>query len=143
MYVGMILVPITAYVYLAHPAWSWMYLVNPESIPGFAILPLVVAHAATTIAGWYVGARLILVDRHKLVGYLAIGGAALSLLTVVLLWGRLGQYGSYTEFHAGRALAIMDVKLGYVLVALMLAVLASSAFLAVELVRDSRRAVSR
>lgn len=143
MFIGMILVPTTAYLYLAHPDWSWLYLLDPDSIPGFAILPLVVAHGTMTALGWYVGWRLVVADKHKLLRYLAIAGAVLSFIGVLLLWSRVGHYGTYKEFHDGRALPIMDVKLGYVLVALILAILASSGFIAVELIRDSRRAVSR
>tara|TARA_R110002096_G_scaffold44526_13_gene120589 strand:- start:194792 stop:195223 length:432 start_codon:yes stop_codon:yes gene_type:complete len=143
MFIGMIMVPITLYLYLAHASWAWMYMIDPSDIPGFAILPLVVLHGAMIVAGWYLGARLIQAGRHKLIGYIALGAGLVSLVAVALLWGRLGYYGSYTEFHEGRALPIMDVKLGYVLVALLFAILASIAFMAVELIRDSRRAVSR
>jgi len=143
MFIGMILVPITFYLYVAHPSWAWMYLIDPDHIPGFAILPLVVAHAAMVAIGWYAGARLIEAKRDKVVGYLALGGAFLTVLAVVLSWGRLGHYGTYREFHDGRSLPIMDVKLGYVLVALVFAIASSAGFMAVELVRDGRRAVSR
>ncbi len=120
-----------------------MYMIDPNDIPGFAILPLVVLHGSMVAVGWYLGARLIIAGRHRLVGYLALGTGVVSLLAVILLWGRLGYYGSYAEFHDGRALPIMDVKLGYVLVALTFAILTSVGFVGVELVRDSRRAVSR
>ncbi len=143
MFIGLIVVPITFYLYLAHPAWAWMYLVDPEGIPGFAILPIVVTHAAMVVLGWYVGARLIRSSKHKIVGYAASGGAALLLLAVILAWGRIGQYGTFAEFHDGRSLPLMEVKLGYVLVALVIAVAASAIYTAVELLRDSRRAVSR
>jgi len=118
-------------------------MIDPEGIPGFAILPLVVLHGGMIVAGWYLGARLVIAERHKLVRYLALGAAVVSVIAGALLWGRLGHYGSYTEFHDGRALPIMDVKLGYVLVALLFAILTSVGFVAIELVRDSRRAVSR
>lgn len=139
----MILVPTTFYLYVAHPSWAWLYMIEPEGIPGFAILPLVVSHAAMMVGGWYLGARLVIADRHKLATYIAAGGALISVLGVVLLWGRLGHYGSYREYHDGRAIELMDVKLGYVLVALLLAIVSSATFVAIELVRDSRRAVSR
>ncbi|MCP4445907.1 MAG: hypothetical protein GY811_11265 [Myxococcales bacterium] len=143
MFIGMIMMPITCYLYIAHPSWAWMYLVDPNTIPGFAILPLLVAHAAMIAVGWYLGCRLIQANRHSVLRVLVGSGAVLSVLLVILLWSRLGSYGTYREFHDGRALPIMDVKLGYVLVALLLAVLTSAGYVAVELVRDSRRTVSR
>lgn len=143
MFVVTMLVPTTFYLYAAHPSWAWMYLVNPDTIPGFAILPLVVTHAAMVGAGWYLGARLLILGRKTVVVSVAVGGALVSLMIVTLLWGRLGHYGSYMEFHDGRALPIMDVKLGYVLVAMALATIASASFMATQLIRDGRRAVSR
>ncbi len=143
MFIGLILVPITFYLYLAHPAWAWMYMVDPEDIPGFAILPIVVSHGAVVVCGWYLGARLILAERHKVAGYVASAGAVVALGAIVLAWGRIGQYGTFTEFQDGRSLPIMEVKLGYVLVALVFAVAASAVYTAIELLRDSRRAVSR
>lgn len=143
VFVGLIVVPTTLYLYAAHPAWTWMYMVDPESIPGFAIVPLVVAHSGAILAGWYLGARLIIAQKFKLASYIAGGGVALVLLGTALFWGRLSNYGSYAEYRQGRAIDLMDVKLGYVLVALLLGLVTAASFLAIELVRDSRRVRSR
>lgn len=143
MFLGMILAPITLYLYAAHPSWAWMYIVNPETVPGFAILPLVVAHLAAVVLGWYLGARLIVAQKLKVAIYVAGGGALVTLLGVVLSWDRLGRYGSHAEYQQGRALPIMEVKLGYVLVALVMATIVSASFLAIELLRDGRRVRSR
>ena len=70
--------------------------------------------------------------RVRLVGYCAAGGGAILLLATFLLWGRLGHYGSYAEFHQGRALDIMEVKLGYVMVAVAIGTVASASFVAPE-----------
>jgi hypothetical protein len=139
----MILAPITLYLYAAHPSWTWMYLVNPDTVPGFAILPLVVAHLGFVLLGWYLGARLIRAQKLKMAAYIAGSGAFLTLVGVVMTWDRLGRYGTYEEYQQGRALPIMDVKLGYVLVALVVGTLISASFLAIELLRDSRRVRSR
>ena len=69
---------------------------------------------------------------------LAAGGAGL-LAAVALAWGRIGRYGTYGEFHGGRALPILEVKLGYVLVALVAGVGIAAGYVAMELRRDSRR----
>lgn len=143
MFLGLILAPITFYLYAAHGAWTWMYLVNPEAVPGFAILPLVVAHSGIVLLGWYVGARLIMAGKIQVVAYAASGAAAICFLGLLILWGRLGRYGTYLEFEQGRALPIMDVKLGYVLVAIGVGVIASAAFVAFELLLDGRRVKSR
>ena len=134
-----ILAPITFYLYAAHASWTWLYMVNPERVPAFAILPLVVGHLAMVALGWYLGAKLIMAGKLNLASYVAGAGVFLTSLGVVLAWERIGHYGSYTEYQQGRALPIMEVKLGYVLVALVMATLISASFVAVELLRDSRR----
>lgn len=116
-----------------------MYLTNPNSIPGLAIVPLVVMHAGAVALGYYLGARLTIAKRTPLLHYLMAGGASLSLLGLIVLWQRLGVYGTYSEFHHGRALSIMDVKLGYVLICISVGIVAASGFVAFELTRDSRR----
>lgn len=142
-FVGAILVPTTLYLYLAHPAWTWMYVVDPAKVPGLALLPLLVAHGGAVVLGWWIGSRLVAAGRARAVASAAAGGGALVLLGVALSWGRLGRYGSYDDFVDGRALPIMDVKLGYVLVAVLIGVTAAAGFTAYELVRDSRRVRSR
>lgn len=143
MFLGLIMVPITFYLYAAHGAWTWMYLVNPDAVAGFAILPLVVAHSGSVLLGWYIGARFIMAGKIQIVAYAAGTGAVFSFIGLLVFWGRFGRYGTYMEFEQGRALPIMEVKLGYVLIALGVGVLASAAFVAFELLLDGRRVKSR
>ncbi len=139
MFLGLIVTPITLYLYAAHPAWTWMYFVNPDKIPGFALIPLVAGHCITVILGWFIGGKLIFAGKQNWVRNAVIALAVFLLLGGLLFWGRLTEYGTYTEFHEGRALDLMDVKLGYVLVALGLGTVASAVYLSAELLRDSRR----
>ena len=70
------------------------------------------------VGGWYLGARLIRTGKREAGRRYALagGGAGRAAGSTALGWGRIGRYGTYGEFHDGRALALMDVKLGYVLV---------------------------
>jgi hypothetical protein len=144
LFVGIILVPITAYLYLAHPDWSWLYLVDPERVPRLFVVPIVAASAAA-VAGGYYGAAVVLAklrDRRVVPGLIAAVGALVLLLAFVAR-GRLLRYGSYDEFHGGRALPLFAVKLGYVLVAVIVGTAAAATFVAWELWRDARRAAAR
>ncbi len=143
MYVGMVVAPITLYLYAAHPSWTWMYMLNPAKVPSFSLIPLVALHCTALIVGWYLGGKLVLAQREKIARNIALAGLVISLVGVVVFWGRLGRVGSFEEFSQGRALALMDVKLGYVLVPLAIASTASAIFVIVELLRDSRRLRSR
>jgi hypothetical protein len=144
IFIGVVLTPVTLYLYLAHPAWSWMYLFDPSGVTGLTMASLL-AHAGMVVAGWYAGVRLVRAGKKKeLVAlYVLAGGTVLALVAIVLFWGRIGRYGTYVEFHDGRALQLMEVKLGYVLVALALGVATAVGFVGLELMRDSRRVRAR
>lgn len=145
VFVGIVLTPIALYLYVAHPAWSWMYLVDPSNVPGVAVVSLLVAHGGAVLGGWYAGARLVRAGkkREQLALYALAAGAVVVVVAVALAWGRIGRYGTYEEFHDGRALSLTEVKLGYVLVALTLGVAVAAGFVALELMRDSRRVRAR
>lgn len=143
IFITIVLTPIALYLYLAHPAWSWMYLVDPADVPGLAIVPLLVLHGGFAVGGWYLAGRLIRTGREKQAHYILLGATLVVLLATALGWGRIGHYGSYRDFHGGRAIAIFDVKLGYVLVGLALGIGAAAGYVALELARDSRRVRTR
>ena len=138
-----ILVPRASYLHLAHPDWTWMYLVEPDNVPGLALLPLLVAHAGAAVAGWYLAARLIRAEKQRALVYVAGGGGLVLLLAAGLLSHRLLHYGTYEQYTGDIALDLMDVKLGYVLVIFVLGTLAAAGFVALELMRDSRRVRTR
>ena len=39
-----IVAPVALYFYAVHPAWSWMYYLDPTKLTGLAVLPLTVGH---------------------------------------------------------------------------------------------------
>ncbi len=135
--------PATLYLYLAHPAWSWLYLVDPAQVPGLAVVPVLVAHGGIVVLGWYIGARLIRADKTPVGLYSTIGGVLLLAVLVLALHSRLGAYGSYAAYHDGRAAGLLQVKLGYVLMALALAMIVATGYTGLELLRDSRRVRAR
>ena len=142
-FTGIVVLPATLYVYLAHPAWSWLYFVDPVDVPMLAVVPILVLHGAALIGGWYLSARLLRADKRNLVGYFAIATALLFLILAAVLRGRLGSYGSFGDFQDGNTFGVLEVKLGYVLMTLAIGVGVAAAFVALELVRDSRRVRAR
>jgi hypothetical protein len=143
MFTGSVIVPATLYLYLAHPAWSWMYLVDPATVPGLAVIPVLVVHGGMIVATWYIGGRLVRVDKRRIVLYLAAGTGSFFVACGAILQARLRHYSSYDGYHAGDSLGLMKVKLGYVLVALVLGLGVSVAFVVLELLRDSRKVRAR
>jgi hypothetical protein len=143
LHAGVVVAPVALYFYLLHPAWWWHYLVDPDKVPGLAILPLVLAHGALVIAGWYGAALLLRTDRRPIVFY-ALGGLGLVFLLVLLLLShRLGTGATYDEFHRGGGHDLLEVELGYALIVSSMAVIGSAGYVVAELVRDGRRVRAR
>lgn len=143
VFVGVVLVPASLYLYLAHPAWTWMYMVDPADVPSLAVIPMLALHGGAVVGGYYGGARLLRADKQRVLGYVLGGGLLVLLILVPVFRDRLFSYGSYADWSRDRALDLMDVKLGYVLVALLSGTVAGAGFVALELFRDSRRVRAR
>jgi hypothetical protein len=143
LFAAIILAPATAYLYLAYPDWSWLYLVDAGHVPRLMVIPVVAAGAGALAAGYYGAARLLRVARRRTLPALLAGAAGVALLVGLLLRGRLLSAGSYGEFHAGRAVPLADVKLGYALAAVLVGVGAAALVVAWELWRDGRRVALR
>lgn len=141
---SVVVLPMTLYFYWAHPAWGWLYLVDPAKVPGLAVVPVGVAHAGAVVGGWYLGARLLRADRRTWARWTVAGGGLLFVLAAALLGGRLGHYGSYPDRVAGLELrGLMEVKLGWALIVVFLGFTVAAGYVALELSRDSRRVRTR
>lgn len=143
MFAGMVLAPVGLYFFAAHPAWTLHYLTDPAKVPGLMAVPFVVLVAGSLIGSWYVGAILLRADRLRAVLYSAGAAALIALIISIIVRTRLGSYGSYDEFSAGRGQDLLDVKLGYVLVTVALSTLVAAGYVALELMRDARRVRAR
>lgn len=144
IYAALIAVPCTAYLYLAEPDWSLLYLVNAAHVPPIFVVPVVAIAVGALFGGFYGGARLVRsarLARHHL--RILAGGGALILIVAVLARARLGAVGTAAAFRGGAALPLGAVKIGYVLVALAAGAGAAAAYTGWEIVRDARRAPAR
>jgi hypothetical protein len=143
MFFGLIAMPTSLYLYWAHPAWSWLYLLDPRHVPAIMAVPVVVVQLGTLIGAWLLGAALIRADKDRMLLVGLVGMVAVLVALGMLLSERIGAYGSYQVFAAHVAVGLLEVKLGYVLIAVLLGLGAAAGFVAVELLRDSRRARMR
>jgi hypothetical protein len=143
VFLGLIALPTSLYLYWAHTAWSLLYLFDPARVPAIMVVPVLVVQSVALLGAWLVATALIRANRDRaLLGTLA--GAIVTLAAMgLLLSSRLGAYGSYQVFEAGAAVGLLEVKLGYVLIAILLGLGAAGAFVAVELLRDGRRVRAR
>ncbi len=143
VFVGCIIFPATLYVYLAHPAWAWMYAFDPSVVPGFMIGFVLLLAGGGVVGGWLGGCKLIRQGRGDLVKYLVLGTALATALVTAIFHTRLGSSGSYQDFAVGRALELHKAKLAYVLLVLGLGVCSAAGYVGVVLSRDSRKVRSR
>lgn len=143
MHAGAVVAPMALYFYAAHPAWSWMYLIDPASVPGLAVLPLVVGHAVLVVGAYYAAALLLRADKKKLVTWGVVGLGVVALLLVLIGRSRLSLSTSYAGFEQGRGRELMEVELGWAVLVSTLAMAGSIAYVAFELTRDGRRVRSR
>ncbi|WP_428264363.1 hypothetical protein [Haliangium sp.] len=140
MFAVVVMLPVSAYLYWMHSAWSWLYLIDPAGVPGVMAVPVVVAVVGALVGSWLVAALLLRADRERTL-WGAMAGVGLTLvISTAALSGRIGAYGSFEVFRAGEAVGLLEVKLGYVLITLFLGVGAAAAFVSLELRRDGRQA---
>jgi hypothetical protein len=144
LHAATVVAPIALYFYSVHPAWSWMYTVNPDELGGIFLIPLMVGHAALVIGGWYVASLLLRRGYQGALLYAAGAIALLLLLLIVAGFGRLGTAADFEGFQTGRSgKALFEVQLGWAFSISLLALFGSAIYIAIELGRDGRRVRSR
>ncbi|HTJ46868.1 MAG TPA: hypothetical protein VL463_32415 [Kofleriaceae bacterium] len=143
LHAAVVVAPVALYFYAVHPAWAWHYWVDPAHVPGLALVPLVVGHAALVIGGWYGGAMLIRREHRDIALYTLGGLAFVLLITTILLWHRLTTDAAFAPFHRGEGAGFLDVELGWAVITSLMAITGSTIYVALELLRDGRRVRSR
>jgi len=143
LYGGIVVVPASLYFYLVHPAWSWLYLLDGAEVPTRGAFGLAPGRPGIVLAGFYGAGRFGGGGREFHLRLARPASAVILALLVLIVRRRLLHVGTFEQFHDGRAQNLMDVKLGYVLVAVLIGAGASATVVATELLRDGRRASAR
>lgn len=130
---------IALYFYAVHPAWAGMYFFDPSHVSGLLVVPLMVGHAALVVGAFYGGAQLL--RRKPLAPTLYTGGGLLLMTLLLGVFGRarLVTAADYNGYAAHRGVALFSVELGWSVLVATLALVASAAYVAIELLRDGRR----
>ena len=143
LHAAAVVAPIALYFYALHPAWAWMYWMDPDKLGAASVIPLVAGHAVLVITGWYMAALLI---RRGYQGALLYVAGAIALVLVVLVVAsinRLGTAADYLGWETKRGVSIFSVRLGWAFVVSLMALFGSAIYTAIELGRDGRRVRSR
>lgn len=139
MFLGMIRLPMMMYLYLVHSAWSWHYLFDPAKMSIVALFFVAVLQCGVLAGAWFLCSYFLQAHKRTAV-VIMLAASTLALIAMsVALAARLSVYGSYKAYLEGETAGLMEVKLGYVLIALVVGLGAAAAYVSVELVRDSRR----
>ena len=143
LHAAAVVLPIALYFYAVHPAWAWMYWLDPAQLGGVAVLPLMVGHAALVIGAFYLSA--VALRRGLQVALFYVGGVIALTLLVLVVGGipRLSTAADYRGWVAHRGVPLFDVQLGWAFVVSLLALFGSAIYIAIELGRDGRRVRSR
>lgn len=103
--------PVSAYLYLLYPDWSWMYLVEPQRLPPGTGLAVVVLTMLMVPLGYFLGWLLLrVVGDRGLFGLLGASGMG-AILLVFALWRRLTVNVRFDDFHQGLLRPIGQGKL--------------------------------
>lgn len=143
LHAGAVVAPVALYFYAVHPAWAWMYWVDPAKLASVFVIPLMVGHAGLVIGAWYVSSILI---RKGVTGALVYVAGALALTLLVFVvggMGRLSRATDYVGYPRGDGVSLFSVRLGWAFVVSMLALFGSAVYVAIELGRDGRRVRAR
>ncbi len=115
LYQSLVVTPALVYLSLVHPAWTWLYLVDPGRLPIGTTVLAVLAAAAAELAG-YLGGWVLLRAHRRRELMLAVAVVAAALVTsTTALRARLGRAGTFAEFSSGTAAALGERKLGWAL----------------------------
>lgn len=138
-----LLAPSALYLSWVHPGWSWMYFFDPSSMVAALGGAWAVFLSTALFLGWVIGGKCVQTSKPGWAAFpLALGFGGIGVC-FALLHGRFGVYASYAAYAQGGGIGLMEVKLGYVLVVLALALGATSAHVALALARDARRVRAR
>ncbi len=99
IYLGLLLVPVSAYFYIFHGDWFLLYLIDVQTIPSALALLFFVLQALLAVLGYLMGAALAR-NQNAATG-IAITGLCLAASGGVLFAfpERLSVVGSYAQYH--------------------------------------------
>jgi hypothetical protein len=143
-YAVLVLTPATLYFYLFHGDWFLLYWIDVARVPSAVALVGFLCEIALGGLGFLLGASLVRGQREVTAGALL---ALLSVTVLVVLYvyrERLGQVGTYAQYHAPRQFGLEPMAQGPLLrgvVAMGSIVFAGGAFLLARLWYAGRRRV--
>lgn len=98
-YACLVVVPISVYFYVFHGDWFLLYTIDVSRIPSAVALVGFVVEAGLGALAFLLGAALVRNQRELIVGVLAAVVGVLGAIAALAYGDRLGQVGTYAQFH--------------------------------------------
>jgi hypothetical protein len=99
-FAALVYAPICAYFLIFAADWSYAYLVPSAAVPSAVELLVVVIDAASVVAGFALGRRVLRRRDVRPALFLVLGPLAAILVAIVMLSRRLRVGGTYRQYHA-------------------------------------------
>lgn len=101
MFLGLVLLPASAYFYIFHGDWFLLYTIDVNRIPSAMALVGFILEAGVGMAGFSLGAGLARSQRSR-AGIVAVAVCLLLCGSVVLVWPeRLSMVGTLAQYRGG------------------------------------------
>lgn len=97
-YLLFVFLPMGGFLVWAYPAWSWMYLLNPEEVGAAVSVAAVLGYPLCGLVGYFATERMLRRGRGRPWAPAALGLVGSCLVTVGL-WSRLVPVGRYAEWE--------------------------------------------
>lgn len=104
-FLGLLMVPISAYFYIFHGDWFMLYLVDVRRVPSALALVGFVLEVLLGVLGFMVGASLVRNQRNSWAIGVLVASSLGALSVLVITPERLRMVGTYGQFRGGFGLA--------------------------------------
>lgn len=139
LFLSVVVFPFAMYCHVVHGSWASLYVFDGAKMHVVLRIVFALIQSLGLLLGWALSAKLLnlLGNRKFIIATCCV--AMFSLFLVTMFGDRVGKVGNYLDWQGARALPLWQVKLGYVLVLMALALAVGAIFTAMELHKDGRR----
>ncbi len=139
LYQIFIFLPVSFYLYLKYPAWSWMYFVDPATLPVYGVVITFLSYPVAMLIGYGYAAKAARRDQIRPI-YSAMGATLFGLAMLVLsTLRRLWTVASYSEYHQGLGAPLWGTPLRIELLVIISINFIPLLFFSVKLLREADR----
>jgi hypothetical protein len=139
LYQIFIFLPVSFYLYLKYPAWSWMYFLDPGEIPAYSVAITFLSYPMAMLIGYGYAAKGARRDQIRPI-YSAMGATLFGLaMLVISTLRRLWTVASYADYHQGSGVPLWGDPLSGELMVIISINVIPLLFFSVKFLREADR----